>query len=68
MKIPQNDLPTLNAEVTGIALTAKARRIAIYYSQVAAFQAKTDYGFDLQDQLSEKAVGQLMYRFCTLAA
>ena len=65
VKIPQNDLPILNAEVTGIALTAKARRIAIYYSQVAAFQAKTDYGFDLQDQLSEKAVGQLMYEIDT---
>ena len=63
--IPQNDLPILNAEVTGIALTAKARRIAIYYSQIAAFQAKTDYGFDLGDQLSEKAVGQLMYEIDT---
>lgn len=28
--IPQNDLPLLNAEMDGIALTAKARRIAIY--------------------------------------
>ena len=63
--IPQNDIPTLNAEVTGIALTAKARRIAIYYSQIAAFQAKTDYGFDLGEQLSEKAVGQLMYEIDT---
>lgn len=63
--IPQNDLPILNAEMDGIALTAKARRIAIYYSQIAAFQAKTDYGFDLGDQLSEKAVGQLMYEIDT---
>ena len=34
--IPQNDLPILNAEMAGIALTAKARRIAIYYSQIAS--------------------------------
>mgnify|MGYP006988921827 CR=1 FL=1 len=31
-------------------------------SQIAAFQAKTDYGFDLGDQLAEKAVGQLRYK------
>lgn len=37
--IPQNDLPILNAEMAMIPLTAKARRIAIYYSQMAAFQA-----------------------------
>ena len=63
--IPQNDLPILNAEMAGIALQAKARRIAIYYSQIAAFQAKTDYGFDLGDQLAEKAVGQLNYEVDT---
>ena len=34
--IPQNDLPILNARMQGIALEAKARRIAIYYSQMAA--------------------------------
>ena len=33
-----------------------------YYSQIAAYQAKTDYGFDLGDQLSEKAVGELQYK------
>lgn len=63
--IPQNDLPILNAEMDTVTLRAKARRIAIYYSQIAAFQAKTDYGFDLGDQLSEKAVGQLMYEIDT---
>ena len=30
-------------------------------SQIAAFQAKTDYGVDLGDQLAEKAVGELSY-------
>lgn len=63
--VPQNDLPTLKAEMKSIALVAKARRIAVYYSQIAAFQAKTDYGFDLGDQLAEKAVGQLSYEIDT---
>ena len=31
-------------------------------SQIAAFQAKTDYGMDLGDQLAEKAVGELSYK------
>ena len=35
-KIPQNDLPILNAKMEHIPLEAKARRIAIYYSQLAA--------------------------------
>lgn len=59
--IPQDELPLLNAEIKQIALIAKARRIAVYYSQIAAFQAKTDYGLDLGDQLAEKACGQLAY-------
>lgn len=63
--IPQNDLPILNAEIKSMTLTARARRIAIYYSQIAAYQAKTDYGFDLEDQLAEKAVGQLNYEIDT---
>ena len=48
-----------------ISLVAKARRVAIYYSQIAAYQAKQDYGFDLGDQLAEKAVGQLSYEIDT---
>jgi len=63
--IPQEQLPTLKAEMKAIQLFAKARRIAVYYSQIAAFQAKTDYGFDLGDQLAEKAVGQLSYEIDT---
>lgn len=65
VKIPQNDLPIVNAEIKSISLIAKARRVAVYYSQIAAFQAKTDYGFDLGDQLAEKAVGQLQYEIDT---
>lgn len=64
-KIPQDDLPIVNASIESIALVAKARRVAVYYSQIAAFQAKTDYGFDLGDQLAEKAVGQLSYEIDT---
>lgn len=45
--IPQNDLPILNATMESIPLIARARRIAVYYSQIAAFQAKTDYGLSL---------------------
>jgi hypothetical protein len=63
--IPQSVLPTVNAQIKSIALVAKARRVAVYYSQIAAFQAKTDYGFDLGDQLAEKAVGQLAYEIDT---
>lgn len=63
--IPQNDLPILNAQIKALPLIAKARRIAIYYSQIAAFQAKTDYGMDLGQQLAEKAVGELSYEIDT---
>lgn len=63
--IPQHDLPMVRAEMKSIALVAKARRISIYYSQIAAFQAKTDYGVDLGDQLAEKAVGELSYEIDT---
>lgn len=65
VKIPQNDLPMVNVKMESIALQAKARRVAVYYSQIAAYQAKTDYGFDLADQLAEKAVGQLAYEIDT---
>lgn len=63
--IPQNDLPVLNVEMKGIDLHAKARRIAIYYSQMAAYQAKNDYGFDMGEELAAKAVGQLSYEIDT---
>lgn len=63
--IPQNDLPIVNAEIKSLPLVAKTRRVAVYYSQIAAFQAKNDYGFDLGDQLAEKACGQLAYEIDT---
>ena len=63
--IPQNDLPTLNAEIKSITLEAKARRIAVYYSQIAAYQAKTDYGFDLGENLATQAAAELSYEIDT---
>ena len=63
--IPQETLPTLKAELKNIGLEARARRIAVFYSQIAAFQAKTDYGFDLADGLAEQAVGQMSYEIDT---
>ena len=59
--IPQNDLPILNAKMTGIALEAKARRIAVYYSQMAAFQAKIETGTDLGKVLTDQACAELAY-------
>lgn len=59
--IPQDKLPTISAQMKSIALVAKARRVAVYYSQIAQFQAKTDYGFDLSAQLAEQAANQLAY-------
>lgn len=65
ISIPQNDLPIINARIDSISLIARARRIAVYYSQIAAFQAKTDYGMDLGDQLAKQAAGQLAYEIDT---
>lgn len=59
--IPQNDLPIVNAEIVGIPVVAEAHRVAIYYSQIAAYEAKQDYGFDLGDALAKQAVGKLSY-------
>lgn len=67
--IPQQSkptsIPTLKAAMDAIDLHAHARRIAVYYSQIAAFQAKTDYGYDLAEQLSTQAQGELAYEIDT---
>lgn len=61
--VPQKTaIPTLKAELTSIDLHAHARRIAVYYSQIAAFQAKTDYGYDIAEMLSNQAQGELAYK------
>ena len=59
--IPANQLPTLVGRMAAIALQAKVRRIAVYYSQLAAFQAKTDYGMDFESQIAQQAQAELAY-------
>lgn len=59
--IPQSKIPTLVANMDGMELHAKARRIGVMYSQMAAYEAKQDYGFDLPEQLSAQAVAELSY-------
>ncbi len=65
VRIPQNDLPIYNARMKGIALEAHARRIAIYYSQMAAFQAKQEMGLDLGAVLATQACAELSYEIDT---
>lgn len=59
--IPANDLPVYSAKVEGIALAAKVRRISIFYSNLAQFQAKTELGVDLGDLLKTQACAELTY-------
>lgn len=59
--IPQEKLPTLVGRMAGINLTARARRIAVYYSQFAAFQAKQDYGMDFEATIAQQAQAELQY-------
>ena len=65
VKIPQKDIPQVTAHMDGIELTAKARRVAIYYSQMAAFQAKTEMGIDLGEILATQACAELSYEIDT---
>lgn len=57
--IPQHDLPTISAKVDKIPLEAKPRRIAVYFSQMAAFVAKQEQGVDLGNMLKTQAVAEL---------
>lgn len=63
--VPQTKLPMYSARMNRIPLEAKARRIAIFYSQLAAFQANQDYGLNMEQQLSAQAVGELNYEIDT---
>ena len=65
VEIPQEDIPQLTAVMEGMELSAKARRIGIYYSQMAAFQAKTEMGIDLGEVLATQACGELSYQIDT---
>lgn len=63
--IPQEKIPTLKATMRGIALEAHARRIAIYYSQMTAYQSKIETGADLGDLLATQAQAELKYEIDT---
>ena len=65
MAIMQDDIPMVTAVQKGIYLVAKARRVAINYSQMAAFQAKQENGQDLGKNLEKVAVGTLKYEIDT---
>lgn len=62
---PAADIPTIGPVMKQIPLIAKPRRIAVRYDQITAFQAKTDYGFNLDKQIAEQAVGELNYEIDT---
>ena len=57
--VPANDLPIVTAKMVPIALQARARRVAIYFSNISNYIAKQDYGFDMQETLATQAVGEL---------
>ncbi len=59
--VPQEKLPTVVGRMQGIALQARARRIAIQYSQFAAFQSKQDYGIDFESTIAQQAQAELEY-------
>lgn len=59
--IPAVTLPTVVAHQEGITLKAEPRRIAVYYDMLAAYQAKTDYGIDLESQIAQQAQAELQF-------
>ena len=59
--VPAQDIPTIGPVMKRIPLVAEPRRIAVRYDQISAFQAKTDYGFNLDKQIAEQAVGELNF-------
>jgi hypothetical protein len=63
--VPATKIPTIGPKMERIALVAEPRRIAVRYDQITAFQAKTDYGFNLDKQIAEQACGELAYEIDT---
>jgi len=59
--ILQNDIPTLTAVRKAITLEVKWRMIRIEYSGIAAFIEKAQFGTNLGDNLSVRAVSELKY-------
>ena len=66
--VPANDIPLIGATQEAVYLHAHARRIAIYYSQLAEFEAQKDYSFSLGDELKKQAEYQLQYEVDTEVA
>lgn len=63
--VPQNDIPLINMKMEYKQIFTKARRVAIYFSQLADFEAQKDYGFNLGDDLRKQAEFQLQYEIDT---
>lgn len=63
--VPAEDIPSIGPKMRKIPLVAEPRRIAVRYDQITAFQAKTDYGFSLEKQIAEQAIGELTYEIDT---
>ena len=59
--ILQNDIPTLTAVRKNITLEVEWRMIRIEYSGIAAFIEKSQFGTNLGDSLSVRAVSELKY-------
>lgn len=59
--VPQNDIPLIGMKMERIPVFTKARRIAVYFSQLADFEAQKDYGYNLGEDLRQQAEFQLQY-------
>lgn len=59
--VPQEEIPTIKVVSDSISLTAKPRRVKIFFSQFASFMAKQEAGFNLEDALKSQAVSELEY-------
>lgn len=57
--VPAAKLPTLVGEMAEIPLRARARRIAVYWSQLAAYEAKNDYGINFESTIIDQAKAEL---------
>lgn len=59
--IPDDKMPTLKAVMTGMNVTAKVRKLAIYYSMLAQYTLKVETGADLGSMLKEQAIAEIQY-------
>ena len=59
--VPQVVIPTIKVVSDSISLTAKPRRVKIFFSQFASFMAKQEAGFNLEEALKSQAVSELEY-------